>query len=127
VYHTYPYKAQIPVLIDGQYELRTFTSRKDVDDVIELLKEEVYLNNKEGGSFNVAQAIVKQLPFFTCKNVLFSEQAQKDISRYVYANNFNISPYKGSYGEQPYKWVQKSFLIKKLIESQKTEAVNNGR
>ena len=69
MYHTYPYKAQIPILIDGKYEVRTFTSKDDIYAVIDLLREEVHANNKEGGSFNVAQSIVKQLPFFACKNV----------------------------------------------------------
>ena len=41
MYHTYPYKAQIPILIDGKHQTRMFTSKKDVDDVIELLIEEV--------------------------------------------------------------------------------------
>ena len=35
MYHTYPYKAQIPVLIDGSYQKRTFTSNDDVWAVIE--------------------------------------------------------------------------------------------
>ena len=33
MYHAYPYKAQIPVLIDGKYQSCVFTSKKDVDDV----------------------------------------------------------------------------------------------
>lgn len=127
MYHTYPYKAQIPILIDGKYEIRTFTSKDDIYAVIDLLREEVHANNKEGGSFNVAQSIVKQLPFFACKNVLFDKNAQKDISRYIYAENFGTPPYKGSYGEQPNKWVQKSFLIKKVLGSRKSEATENGR
>lgn len=37
MYHTYPYKAQIPVLIEGKYETRTFTSKNDVWGVIDLI------------------------------------------------------------------------------------------
>ena len=127
MYHTYPYKAQIPILIDGKYETRMFTSSKDVEAIMELLVDEVKENNAKGSSFNIAESVVKQLPFFACPNVLLNSQAQKDISRYVYSQQFGISPYKGTYGEQPYKWVEKSFLIKKVIERKKAEAMNNGK
>jgi len=127
MHHTYPYKARIPILIGGKYQTRTFTSDNDVKEVIELLIDEVKQTNKEGNSFNIAEAVVKQLPFFACLNVLVDNQAQKDISRYVYSEQFGISPYKGSYGEQPYKWVEKSFLIKNVIERKKAEAMKNGK
>ena len=127
MYHTYPYKAQIPILIDGKYQTRTFTSKGDIDAVIELLIDEVNQTNQKGNDFNIAQSIVKQLPFFACTNTLLDKQSQKDISRYVYSESFGISPYKGSYGEQPSKWVEKSFLIKSSIERKKTEATNHGR
>jgi len=127
MYHTYPYKAQIPILIDGKYETRMFTSNEDVEAIMELLVDEVKENNEKGSSFNIAESVVKQLPFFACPNVLLNSQAQKDISRYVYSQQFGISPYKGTYGEQPYKWVEKSFLIKKVIERKKAEAMDNGR
>tara|TARA_B100001123_G_C14785851_1_gene818457 strand:+ start:259 stop:642 length:384 start_codon:yes stop_codon:yes gene_type:complete len=127
MYHTYPYKAQIPIAIDGKYETRTFTSKGDVEAVIELLIDEVKQTNQEGNDFNVAQSIVKQLPFFACINVLLDKQSQKDISRYVYSESFGISPYKGSYGEQPSKWVEKSFLIKSVIERKKTKAIDYGK
>lgn len=127
MYHTYPYKAQIPILIDGKYETRMFTSSKDVEAIMELLVDEVKENNAKGSSFNIAESVVKQLPFFACPNVLLNSQAQKDISRYVYSQQFGISPYKGTYGEQPQKWVEKSFLIKSIIERKKSEAMNNGK
>ena len=127
MYHTYPYKAQIPILIDGKYETRMFTSNKDVKAIMELLVDEVKENNAKGSSFNIAESVVKQLPFFAYSNVLLNSQAQKDISRYVYSQQFGISPYKGTYGEQPQKWVEKSFLIKSIIERKKSEAMNNGK
>lgn len=127
MYHTYPYKARIPILIDGKYETRMFTSNKDVEAIMELLVDEVKENNAKGSSFNIAESVVKQLPFFACPNVLLNSQAQKDISRYVYSQQFGISPYKGTYGEQPQKWVEKSFLIKSIIERKKSEAMNNGK
>jgi len=127
MYHTYPYKAQIPILIDGKYQTRTFTSKGDIEAIIELLIDEVKQTNKQGGNFNIAESIVKQLPFFACTNVLLDKQSQKDISRYVYSESFGISPYKGSYGEQPSKWVEKSFLIKSVIERKKTKAIDYGK
>lgn len=127
MYHTYPYKAQIPILIDGKYQTRMFTSNDDVEEIMELLVDEVKENNAKGSSFNIAESVVKQLPFFACPNVLLNSQAQKDISRYVYSQQFGISPYKGTYGEQPQKWVEKSFLIKSIIERKKSEAMNNGK
>jgi hypothetical protein len=127
MYHTYPYKARIPILIDGKYETRMFTSNDDVKAIMELLVDEVKENNAKGSSFNIAESVVKQLPFFACPNVLLNSQAQKDISRYVYSQQFGISPYKGTYGEQPQKWVEKSFLIKSIIERKKSEAMNNGK
>jgi len=127
MYHTYPYKAQIPILIDGKYQTRTFTSKGDIEAIIELLIDEVKQTNKQGGNFNIAESIVKQLPFFACTNVLLDKQSQKDISRYVYSESFGISPYKGSYGEQPSKWIEKSFLIKSIIERKKTKAIDYGK
>ena len=127
MYHTYPYKAQIPILIDGKYETRMFTSKSDVTEVMELLVDEVKQSNYKGNSFNIAESVVKQLPFFACPNVLLDAQSQKDISRYIYSQQFGISPYKGAYGEQPHKWVEKSFLIKNTIERKKAEAMSNGK
>ena len=127
MYHTYPYKAQIPIAIDGEYETRTFTSKDDINAVIELLIQEVKEENNKGNSFNLADSVVKQLPFFACPNVLFDTQAQKDISRYIYSKQFSISPYKGTYGEQPSKWVEKSFLIKNSIARKKIEATKHGK
>jgi hypothetical protein len=97
MYHTYPYKAQIPILIDGKYETRMFTSNDDVEAIMELLVDEVKENNAKGSSFNIAESVVKQLPFFACPNVLLNSQAQKDISRYVYSQQFgHIKVHMGS-------------------------------
>tara|TARA_R110002020_G_scaffold221997_1_gene430286 strand:+ start:3810 stop:4190 length:381 start_codon:yes stop_codon:yes gene_type:complete len=126
MHHEYPYKAQIPVLIEGKYETRTFTSDDEVWDVIRLIIDETKEENKKGGSFNIAKSVMTQLPFFACTNVMVNENAQKDISRFMYARQFKISPYKGSYGDQPRKWVEKSFLLTNLIERQKSKAIKNG-
>ena len=127
MYHEYPYKAKIPVLIEGKYQSRTFTSDNKVWDVIRLIIDETKKENMKGGSFNIAKSVMTQLPFFACTNVLISDRSQKDIARFMYSRQFKISPYKGSYGDQPKKWVEKSFLLTSLIEKTKAKAINNGK
>jgi len=127
MYHTYPYKAQIPVLIEGKYETRTFTSKDDVWGVIDLIIAETKKENEKGSSFNIASSVMAQLPFFACSNVIMDQKAQKDISRFMYVRNFNVPAYNGSYGEQPKKWVEKSFLLNNLLERQKAKAMKDGR
>ena len=126
MYHEYPYRAQIPILIDGKYETRTFTSDDEVWDIIRLLIDETKQHIKEGSNLHIAESVMAQLPFFACSNMIIDENAQKDISRFMYAKQFKISPYKGSYGEQPKKWVDKSFMFTYIIERQKAKAIKNG-
>ena len=126
MYHEYPYKAKIPILIEGKYETRTFTSNNEVWDIIRLLVDEAKQHIKEGSNLHIAESVMAQLPFFACSNVVLNKNAQKDISRFMYARQFKISPYKGGYGEQPKKWVEKSFLLNNLIQRQKSKAMNNG-
>ena len=126
MYHEYPYKARIPILIEGKYETRTFTSNDEVWNVIRLLIDETEENIKEGSNLHIAESVMAQLPFFACSNIIMDVEAQKDISRFMYAKQFNISPYKGSYGEQPKKWINKTFLLTHLLERQKSKAMKNG-
>ena len=44
---------------------------------------------------------------------------QKNIERYVYCEQFGISPYPGSYGQQPAKWVDRAFIIKNTLAKKK--------
>ena len=106
--------------------MRTFTSDKDVYEVIDLIIEETKEVNLKGGSFNIGESVMAQLPFFACNNILLDRESQKDIARFVYSRDFNISPYQGSYGDQPSKWIEKSFLLKNLLERQKAKAQSNG-
>ena len=69
-------------------------------------------NNKKGKEFDVSQSVNAQLPFFTCRNYFISKEIQQDIERYIYCKELGISPYRGSYGEQPAKWVDRFFIIK---------------
>ena len=127
MYHEYPYKAQIPILIDGKYETRTFTSDDEVWNIIRLLIDETKQHIKEGSNLHIAESVMAQLPFFTCSSMIMDAEAQKDISRFMYARQFNISPYKGSYGDQPKKWIDKTFLLTSLIEKTKAKSINNGK
>ena len=52
-YHRYPYEAQVPILIDGVRENRTFTCDDDVWDVVELLIEETEQANADGANFGI--------------------------------------------------------------------------
>ena len=127
MYHTYPYKAQIPVVIEGKYESRTFTSKDDVWKVIDLIIAETKEENQKGSSFNIASSVMAQLPFFACKNVMIDIDANRDISRFVYSRDFNVPAYSGSYGNQPKRWIEKTFLLNNLIERQKSKVMNNGK
>jgi len=106
--------------------MRTLTSDDEVFEVIDLIIEETKEANSKGGSFNIGESVMVQLPFFACNNIFLNKESQKDIARFVYSRDFGISPYKGSYGEQPAKWVAKSFLLKNLLERQKSKAIKNG-
>jgi hypothetical protein len=106
--------------------MRTFSSDNDVWDVIDLIIKETDEANSKGGSFNTAESVMAQLPFFACNNIILSKDSQKDIARFIYSKDFGISPYQGSYGDQPSKWIEKSFLLKNLLERQKAKAQSNG-
>ena len=100
---------------------------QDVWDVVDLLIEEVKHFNNEGKSFDVGRSINAQLPFFSCLNVLYDKSIQKDIERYMYCQQFGISPYPGNYGNQPYRWVHRSFLIKNAIAKKEKEVIDGSR
>ena len=127
-FHKFPYEAQLPVMVDGQYETRIFSCEQDVWEVVDLIIEETKdMNEQTGKSFSPSSSVKSQLPFFACNNIIYSKQFQKDIERYIYCDNFKISAYPGSYGEQPALWVQKSFIIKKAINKVQNKAIENGK
>jgi len=47
--------------------------------------------------------------------LFLDNETQKDISKYFYCKEFNISPYPGSYGQQPKKWVDRYYIIKSAL------------
>tara|TARA_X000001036_G_C20285508_1_gene646125 strand:- start:133 stop:438 length:306 start_codon:yes stop_codon:yes gene_type:complete len=88
-------------------------------DVIGDLSDEIDSKNTKGNSYDKAYAISLQLPFFACSNVLLDQECQDDIERYIYSKRFSMPPYRGSYGDQPKKWVYKSFIINNALEVKK--------
>ena len=129
-YHEFPYEAQVPIMIDGKYQIKSFYSNEDVHEIVKLIiKETEELNKQQGGGLDIATSVSKQLPFFSCMNALFDPNSKKDIEKYIYCKDLGISPYKGSYGEQPKKWVDKMFLIKNALarkEAQVMKEAKNG-
>ena len=59
-------------------------------------------------------------------NILFNKSIQSDIERYIYCDNFKTPPYNCAYGDQPNRWVQKSYIIKKAINKIQNKAQENG-
>ena len=127
-FHKFPYEAQIPVKVDGQYKTRIFTCEKDVWEVVDLIIEETKeMNEKTGKSFSPSSSVKSQLPFFACNNIIFDKEFQQDIERYIYCDNFKTPAYSGSYDEQPALWVQKSFIIKKALNKIQNKATEDGK
>ena len=127
-YESYPYKARLPVLIDGNYETWEFKSDEDVLEVIDLIIEETKQFNIEyNKDFDISDSVYTQLPFFGCRNILFSKDIQIDIQRYIYCEKFNVPPFKGNYGEQPYLLVAKSFLIRKYMAKLEAKQINKAK
>ena len=114
----------MPVRIDGKLKTRTFKCDEDVWEVIDLLIEEAKEYNEKGKEFDIAKSVNAQLPFFCCKNIVQSREHQKDIERYIYSEQFGISPYPGSYGEQPAKWVDRAFIIKNALAKKQKDQID---
>tara|TARA_R100000458_G_scaffold52030_1_gene53277 strand:- start:1267 stop:1620 length:354 start_codon:yes stop_codon:yes gene_type:complete len=116
------------VIIDGERETRTFESKEDVWDVVNLIVEETKdFNEQEGKDFEIADSVLSQIPFFACPNIFFSRQIKQDIEKYLYCEKFGVPPYSGSYGDQPYQWVNRSFLIKSAIAKREKKDIDGKR
>ena len=77
---------------------------------------EVYYEALSFSSDESAESMVyQQLPFFACYNFFIDPIYQKDISRYIYAQETGTPAYSGQYGQQPEIWVKKFFIIKKTL------------
>ena len=130
-FHEFPYKAEIPVSINGKRPIKEFRNDEDVWEVIDLIIEETHELNSKGNKFDIVSSVQAQLPFFTCNNIVYNKDDQKDIDRYVYCEKFNTPAYPGGYGSQPYLWVQKAFIIRnafaKLESKQIKKAQQDGK
>ena len=104
--------------------MREFTCDEDVWDVIDLLIEEAKEMNNKGNEFDVAKSVNSQLPFFACRNKVLKNKHQKDIQRYIYCKEFGVPAYSGVYGEQPSKWVEKSFVIKNALAKKEKDMID---
>jgi hypothetical protein len=92
--------------------------------VVDLLIEEVKENNMmRGTEFDITQSINAQLPFFTCRNIFFDKEIQKDIQRYVYCKDLGVSPYDGSFEKHPALWIDKYFIIKQAFAKQESNEI----
>ena len=92
-YESYPYKAQIPIKVNGKYQTHEFKSDKDVWKVVDLLIEDTIESNQNSeNNFNIIDSVAAQISFFACKNVFIDKEVQKDIQRYLYCDQFSVSP-----------------------------------
>ena len=115
-------------MIDGKRESKEFTCDEDAWQIIDLLIEEAKELNAEGNEFDIARSVNAQIPFFACRNVVYSKECQRDIKKYIYCKEFGVSPYHGDFDKHPARWVDKSFIIKKALakkESAQLEKANN--
>ena len=103
-------------MIDGVRPVKTFRNDDDVKEIIDLIIEETREANKDmGKSFDIANSVLKQLPFFACINIVLDKDSQQDIAKYSYCSEFSIPPHIGGYGKQPGRWIAKSFIIKRAL------------
>lgn len=114
-------------MIDGGYEIREFKDLDDVWEVIDILIDEVHEMNDGSTKFDLVSSIVAQLPFFTCPNHFNTIQLQRDIERYLYCEQNNVAPYKGTYGEQPARWVDRYFAIKNAYAKKESILIKQSR
>ena len=121
-YCEFPYEAQIPVNTGNGYETREFRSQDDVWAVIDLIAQETKeFNEEKGKEFDVAKSIATQIPFFACFNHVRDENHLKLMNKYIYCTETGTPAYKGSYGEQPAKWVQYFFIIKNAMAKKQSQ------
>jgi len=69
-------------------------------------------------------SVSKQLPFFSCMNILYDKDAQKYVEKYIYCKEFNVAPYDGDFGSQPKKWVDRAFIIKRALAKREESMIN---
>ena len=110
--------------IGGKYPSKTFYSKDDIMEVVDLLVEETRVNNK-ANNFDVAYSVAQQLSFFCCKNHFLDKEYQDDIKRYMYCKDYSIPAYPGSYNDQPKIWIDKSNVISHAVNISEKNAIKN--
>ena len=129
--HDFPYEIR-SILYEDRNKKIVFNNMTDVWDYVKLLRHESEEHHKKGGSFTILNNIFEQLPFFVCVNNILDEDAQNDITRFIYSKDTNTPPYKGSFGDAPHLWIQKYYIIKNAlnlrddIHRRKLEQKQNG-
>ena len=100
----------------------------DVWAVADLIIEETtQVNEEQDKSFDIAESLVAQIPFFACPNKFMDITLNSDIERYTYCEKFNIPPYEGSYDNQPAKWVRRAFAIRTAFAKKEKQEINGTR
>ena len=127
-YCDFPYKATLPIRVDGAYQEKVFEKKEDVLEIVDLLIDEAKSFNKEmQKEFDPIASAIAQIPFFTCYNHLIDIKYLKLMNRYIYCTETGTPAFSGSYGEQPAKWVQYFFIIKNALakkEKRKYDEMN---
>jgi hypothetical protein len=124
-YCNFPYIAEVPISGVGQKE---FKSEDDIWEIVELLGQECRdMNKKTGKSFDITNSIIAQIPFFACFNHFISNEYQEDIKRFIYCQETNVKPYEGSYEQQPYKWIEKFFIIKNAFAKKEQNLIEKSK
>ena len=92
-----------------------------------IIEETTQISQEQGKSFDVAESLVAQIPFFACPSKFMDISLHTDIERYTYCEKFNIPPYEGSYDNQPAKWVRRAFAIRKALAKKEKKDINSGK
>lgn len=96
----------------------------DVWGIVDLLIKEI---KDTGGDFDIDKSLVAQLPFFTCPNLFYTKAISRLIERYSYCKENNVSPYPGTYGKQPARWVKAFFAIKNAYATKESMMLDKAK
>ena len=80
-----------------------------------------------GSNFDADKSIITQLPFFACPNHFYDKNLSRDIERYMYCINSGTPPYPGTYGQQPFKWVNRFIAIKNALAKKEQMMISKER
>ena len=92
-----------------------------------LIEETELMNVRSNKNFDVSMSIASQIPYFACKDVFLDIFIQQDIKRYIYCKENSVSPYPGSFSEQPYIWVEKYFVMKNAFAKLEKNIIDKKR